>query len=652
MCSSISVIDSFLFARTRNRAAKSVRDKIVSKRSRLMVRPPFRTARATTSLYKWVRPCDLSSNLLPTTTSAYATLTLPLYFDTARARGTHIINAYSPPSLDLHRGIPLEFWEFIRELDQLRSQRLPSDLKEFDCAVAANWKRLWPWMRRLLEANRVFEHQGHPSAEVIDRAFFCVKAVLSVLTQIFSSSSSVRVTQSSLACKIFDSPNFAELLPLAWAVAVIHPLHQDYVDEVMQMLDGTSLQKLVNSHRLESLAKQLEACCTTITGNSLDHWIHLANDKCLQFIRNSSLVNGLQTYLLLLLVDEVPGNSFHLYLKKANTAMTCLDHLTKYLMNPEVSILGSALYSPNQIRIKCINAALRCYQIWLAGGARWVAAVLNHNLIFMVMKICDFLEGVRDDDIGCENATRATLATICELLLCIRRYKPYFSVSHRIKLNLDLCEKRIFQKSLRLTLVRIRASPPDIALRNEWQMLQLEFYVKDALALRRASWDCARLLHCSFDECRQIANVMNKHPLYAETLEFVIASTEISYIQSLLCAAVQKFENEMPPFTTELSADEFNTGNLALIIDLSQHGFGNCEVKLQDDVYGEVDDEGRVILSKGLAMVFCGLVPAFGSKNTLFVYDNREVYLENGDVVGIEDLFRSFSSWWRDYLDL
>ncbi|KAJ3899396.1 hypothetical protein F5879DRAFT_993825 [Lentinula edodes] len=594
----------------------------------------------------------------------------------------HIINTYIPPPLDVHRDIPLKFREFIRELDQLRSQRLPSDLKEFDCAVAANWKRLWPWMKRLLEANRVFEHNRHPSAEFIDRAFFCVKAVLSVLTQIFSFSSSVRVTQSSLACKIFDSSDFAELLPLAWAVAVIHPMHQDYVDEVMQMLDGTNFLDLVDSNRLEHVARQLEACCTKITDKSLAHWIHIANLDCLQFNHDLSLVNGPQTYLLLQLVNEVPGNSFHLYLKQADTAMTLLNHLTKHLTNPSVSILGSALYSPSQIRIKCINAVLRCYKIWLAGGARWVAAVLNHHLIFMMVKIRDFLEGLRDNDLGCENATRATLATICELFQCIRRYKPYFAVSHRIKLNLDLCEKRISQKSLRSTLVRFRESPSDIALRNEWQLLQLEFYVKDALILRRASWDCARLSHCSFDQCpnklrpvslniippricsrcrsfaycgvecqsrhhehklqcSQIANALNKHPLYAETLEFVIASVEISYIQCLLCAAAQKFEKEMPPFTTKLSPEEFNSGSLAVIVDLSQHGFGNCEVKLQDDVYEEVDDEGRVILSKGLAAVFCGLVPAFGSKHTLFVFKNREVHLENGDVVGIEELFLS-----------
>ncbi|KAJ3885293.1 hypothetical protein GG344DRAFT_82872 [Lentinula edodes] len=375
------------------------------------------------------------------------------HFTLALLQPQHIINSYFPPPLDLHKDIPLTFWEFIREIDQLCSQRLPSDLKEFNCAVATNWKRLWPWMRCLLEANRVFEHQGHPSAELINRAFFCVKAVLSVLTQIFSSStsSSIRLTQSSLVCKIFDSSHFTELLSLAWAVAVIHPQRQDYFDEVVQMLNGTNLQGLVDSHRLEYLARQLEVACSKITGESFDHWIHLASVECAEFNRNSSLINGPQTYLLLQLVNEVPGNSLHRYLKKANTAMTF--------------ILGSNLSSPNQI----------------PGGARWVAAVLDHNLIFLVIKIRDFLEGVRDND-------------------GIRHYKPYFSVSHRIKLNLDLCEKRFAWKSLRLALVRIRASLPDIALQNEWQIFQLKFYVKDALALRRASWDCARLSHCSFDQ--------------------------------------------------------------------------------------------------------------------------------------------------------
>ncbi|KAJ3850078.1 hypothetical protein EV368DRAFT_66911 [Lentinula lateritia] len=442
--------------------------------------------------------------------------------------------------------------------------------------------------------------------------------------------SMLNITQSSLVRKIFDSPGFAELLPLAWTVAIIHPQHQGYVGEVTQMLDRAKFRKLVDNHRLGSIAKQLEVYFAKITSESIDHWIHRVT-----FDRNLSLINGPQMFLFLQLLSEIPGNSVHIYLNKANGIMTSLGHLIDCLTNRrKIFVSGSDLLSSDQIRIKCINTVLGCYQIWLSGGARWVAAVLDHNLIFMAAKICDFLKGIRDDDAGCENATCSTLVAICELFQHVRRYKPYFSVSHRVKLNLDLCEKRIVRKNLSVAL--------------------------DAFALRRTSWDCARLLHYSFDQsqhhehklrCRQIANGLNEHPLYAEALGFVIASTEVSYMQSLLCAAMQKCENEIPPFTTEISDEDFNSENLAVIIDLSQPGFGKCEIKLQRDIYDEVDDEGREVLSKGLAAVFCGLVPVFGSKHNLFLFKDHEIHLEDGEIVGLEELFRVYALWWRNHLD-
>ncbi|KAJ4486726.1 hypothetical protein C8J55DRAFT_558752 [Lentinula edodes] len=599
-----------------------------------------------------------------------------------------IIDSCSPPpALDLHKDIPPVYQNLIQEMDQLHLQQPPSDLGEFDYAVAAKWKQLWPWLRRLLEANRIFEYQKYPSPEIIDRVFRCVQAVLSILTRIFAFSS-FRVTQSSLVRKIFDSSGFAELLPLAWTVAIIHPQHQGYVGEVMQMLGRAKFRKLVDNHRLGSIAKQLEVYCAKITSESIDHWIHRVT-----FDHNLSLINGPQMLLLLQLLSEIPGNSVHIYLNKANGTMTSLGHLIECLTNRrKILVLGSDLLFSDQIRIQCINAALGCYQIWLSGGARWVAAVLDHNLIFMAAKIRDFLEGVRDNDAGCENATCSTLVAICELFQHVRRYKPYFSVSHRVKLNLDLCEKRIIQKNLSVALVRLRESCPDIAFQDEWHMLRLKFYVKDAFALRRTSWDCARLLHCSFDQCpnkfrrvssdirpphicsrchsfaycsvecqsqhhehklrcRQIANGLNEHPLYAEALGFVNASTEVSYMQSLLCAAMQKFENGIPPFTTELSDEDFNSEDLAVIIDLSQPGFGRCEIKLQRDIYDEVDDKGREVLSKGLAAVFCGLVPIFGTKHNLFLFKDREIHLEDGEIVGLEELFRVYALWWRNHLD-
>ncbi|KAJ4469656.1 hypothetical protein C8R41DRAFT_870957 [Lentinula lateritia] len=479
--------------------------------------------------------------------------------------------------------------------------------------------------------------------------------MLLILTQIFAFSS-FRVTQSSLVCKIFDSSGFAELLPLAWTVAIIHPQHQGYVGEVTRMLGRAKFRRLVDNHRLGSIAKQLEVYFAKITSESIDHWIHRVT-----FDHNLSLINGPQMLLLLQILSEIPGNSVHIYLNKANGTMASLGHLIECLTNRrKIFVSGSDLLSSDQICIQCINAALGCYQIWLSGGARWVAAVLDHNLIFMAAKIRDFLEGVRDDDAGCENATCSTLVAICELFQHVRRYKPYFLVSHRVKLNLDLCEKRIVRKNLSVALVRLRESCPDIAFQDEWHMLRLEFYVKDAFALRRTSWDCARLLHCSFDQsqhhehnlrCRQIASGLNEHPLYAEALGFVIASTKVSYMQSLLCAAMQKFENEIPPFTTELSDEDFNSEDLAVIIDLSQPGFGTCEIKLQRDIYDEVDNEGREVLSKGLAAVFCGLVPVFGSKHNLFLFKNREIHLEDGEIVGLEELFRVYALWWRNHLD-
>ncbi|KAJ3873652.1 hypothetical protein F5051DRAFT_431999 [Lentinula edodes] len=555
-----------------------------------------------------------------------------------------IIDSCSPPpALDLHKDIPPVYQNLIQEMDQLHLQQLPSDLGEFDCAVAAKWKRLWPWLRQLLEANRIFEYHKYPSPEIIDRVFRCVQAVLSILTRIFAFSS-FRVTQSSLVRKIFDSPGFAELLPLAWTVAIIHPQHQGYVGEVTQMLDRAKFRKLVDNHRLGSIAKQLEVYFAKITSESIDHWIHRVT-----FDRNLSLINGPQMFLFLQLLSEIPGNSVHIYLNKANGIMTSLGHLIDCLTNRrKIFVSGSDLLSSDQIRIECINAALGCYQIWLSGGARWVAAVLDHNLIFMAAKIRDFLEGIRDDDAGCENATCSTLVAICELFQHVRRYKPYFSVSHRVKLNLDLCEKRIVRKNLSVALVRLRESCPDIALQDEWHMLRHEFYVKDAFALRRTSWDCARLLHCSFDQsqhhehklrCRQIANGLNdlKKDFYSRA--------------STLRRGSWKFENEIPPFTTEISDEDFNSENLAVIIDLSQPGFGKCEIKLQRDIYDEVDDEGREVLSKGLAAVFCGLVPVFGSKHNLFLFKDREIHLEDGEIVGLEELFRVYALWWRNHLD-
>lgn len=401
-----------------------------------------------------------------------------------------IIDSGSPPIMDIHSDISPIFDEFIKELEQLS---IPADheIKEFDCAIASKWKRLWPWIECALKTNRIFEAESLPSSQaVIDRAFACSIPALSVLTRILSFSSA-RATQSSLICQILNSSGFKELLSLAWVVAIIQP-HTRYVTAVTQMLETTRLECSIDKGRMDDFVGQFGAYCLTLTGKS---FFELLQQQVSAMVEDDASVHGQQVYLLLQLLR---ANTALLDLTEADIVMKRLKPLWRLLMDRESIIMGSELCSSPEIRIRCIDSLLSCYLIWVSGGARWIVVALDHDFIAKVAQTCDFLDRIRDN-VGCETATRAALNTILQLVQRVHSYKAYHSVSRRVKSNLDWCMEG-YGRTASVAPLRLRTGDVDDAVQHAWHTLAQEFRVPEAIIMRRALLTCSKLYLCASKE--------------------------------------------------------------------------------------------------------------------------------------------------------
>lgn len=410
-----------------------------------------------------------------------------------------IIGSGPPSSLNLHRAIPSIYQDFITELEQFNLQQLPADLKQFDCEIALNWGRWWPWLKCGLTSNRIFETESSPSSQSILRALACALPVLSALTRILTFSPK-RETQASLACRIFDSSEFIDLLSLAWAVAVIQPHSQQYV---MHMLEDTRIEQLLDQRTLRAFARQFDAYCFKLTGKS---FVDLWEDRIASVVDKdeSSVVNH-EIYLYLQLL-RVPGNQANVFLDEANVAMGYSRRLWTLLMDLKINVVGSDPCSSTELRIRCINSVLRCYLIWLSGGARWIVSALDHDVLSMVVRTCRFLEDVRDG-LGCETVTLTAVILLREVVQSVHSYKAYHAVSRRVKGNLAWHAK-LFNIELSIAPLQLRAGHDDVALQEAWDELKHEFYVTDACVLRKALWDSARLLHCFYEQASPFCTLL------------------------------------------------------------------------------------------------------------------------------------------------
>ncbi|KAE9382971.1 hypothetical protein BT96DRAFT_951737 [Gymnopus androsaceus JB14] len=583
------------------------------------------------------QPRDSSAHSMLVLDPRYDALRLPLSLQS-------IIDSGSPSTLDIQNNIPSRFREFITELERFAVSERPTDLKAFDCAVAFNWRRWWPWLECALQTNRIFEHaESNLSPEIIDRAFACTIPVLSALTRVLCFSST-RATQSTLACKILDSSNFQELLSLAWVVAITQPHSPEYVTVVTQMLEMTKLELLVDNGRLHAFATQFEACCLKITGKCfVKLWKHrvtamVEDDDAL------SSVTGQQVYLLLQLL-RVPGNRANLYLDKANVAMKCLGHLWVFLMDHEIE--GSELCSSTEIRIRCINSLSSCYLVWLSGGARWVAAALDRDLILMVAKTCHFLDGVRDSDQGCEIATRTAVITLRELVQRVHSYKAYHAVSRRVKSNLSWCAKRV-DSELSVTPLRLRAGCEDVSLQEAWDALKREFYVTHAFECQRQHYEAVHRR-----ECRDIASSTNEHPIYGQLRQHIIPSIDLSYMQDMVSVAIQIARDHGGLSDMVSRAKRDTSARLAVIFDLTKPTFGEYEIMSQKDALEDeemADKERMELMIMDTDIFFCGRVPLCGDSSTLVVCTERQLLRDDGTIMDREDVVHAFRRMWsREY---
>lgn len=401
-----------------------------------------------------------------------------------------IIDSKSPPSSDLHCGTHPSYQEFITGLDQFRVQQLPTDMKQFDCEIARNWVRWWPWLKYGLEAYRIFETESHPSLQIIHTVHTCAAPVISVLSIILSSSSTSpkRKTQASLACKIFVSPEFVELLSLAWVVAIIQP---DIRRSIAQLLEDTMIESLLDADTLCAFASHFDTCCRRITGKPfIGLWRHHISTVVQETDDNIIIDDKVHLFLLLL---RIPGNEASVFLNKANIVMKYLDRLWTHIMDLEdldLTTVGTEIYSPIEIRIRCIDSLLGCYLVWLSGGARWVVVALDHNLIRMVEKTCRFLDGVRKQ--GSRKSAMRLVTTLRRIVEGVHRYKAYHAVARRVTRNLIRCAKR------RSTLPRLRLGEghKDKALGEAWRILKGEFHDTEAQIMRKALWRSAICMHC------------------------------------------------------------------------------------------------------------------------------------------------------------
>lgn len=113
---------------------------------------------------------------------------------------------------------------------------------------------------------------------------------------------------------------------------------------VIEMLEKTRFEQLLDKSRLHSFARQFEACCLKLTGRSFDElWKHRIISLVEDYLK-LSLVNG-QHALLLLQLLRLPGNKATIYLDHANSAMESLGHPWALLINRAVKVVVSDLCS-------------------------------------------------------------------------------------------------------------------------------------------------------------------------------------------------------------------------------------------------------------------------------------------------------------------
>ncbi|KAE9386586.1 hypothetical protein BT96DRAFT_948997 [Gymnopus androsaceus JB14] len=309
---------------------------------------------------------------------------------------------------------------------------------------------------------------------------------------------------------------------------------------------------------------------------------------------------------------RVPGNQASVFLDKAKVAMDYLGRLWELSMDHDINVEGSDLCSSTEIRIRCINSILSCYLVWLSGGAHWVAAALDYDLILMVAKTCHFLDGVRDSNLGCETATRAAVITLRELVQSVHRYKAYHAVSRCVNGNLAWTGRDY------------------IAFQAAWDELKHGFYVTDAFnkAIQcanttteilsvRAPRVCSRCLTFAYGgvECQR------QH--YEATHQ-----RECRGIASIINVALQIARDHGNLSDTVSRAKHDISVPLVVIFDLSKPTLGEYEIMSREDALEDeemVDKERMKLTIMDTNVFFCGHVPLFGDSSTLVVCMERQL---------------------------
>ncbi|KAE9394156.1 hypothetical protein BT96DRAFT_943383 [Gymnopus androsaceus JB14] len=263
---------------------------------------------------------------------------------------------------------------------------------------------------------------------------------------------------------------------------------------------------------------------------------------------------------------------------------------------------------------------------------------------------------IRVDGVGCGTAICAAVITLRELVQSVHSYKVYHAVSRHVKGNLIQCVKLV-ERKLSVASLQLRAGRDNVALQEAWEQLKREFYITDACVLRRALWDSARLLHCSYDqcantttdilsvwpprsngsakaihwrECRGIASMIHEHPIYGQPRgEHIIPSINLAYIQDMASVAIQ------------IARDHGDLSDMPTL--------GEYEIMLQENALEDeemVDKEHMELMIMDTNVSFCSRVPLCRESRTLVVCMDHQFVRDNGTIMDREDIVQSFRRMW------